>query len=75
MKTKKMRPFRRINDGEIAGVCAGMAYAFGIPTWIVRVIWFTLLICYGVGAVAYVILWLCVPEWDSDPKDYKTVSG
>ncbi|ORP03284.1 PspC family transcriptional regulator [Streptococcus mitis] len=48
-------------DKKIAGVCAGVAYYFDIDPTIVRVIWGVLAFCYGVGIVAYIILWIIAP--------------
>ena len=58
MKKQLMRSGR---DKKIAGVCAGVAYYFDIDPTIVRVIWGVLAFCYGVGIVAYIILWIIVP--------------
>jgi phage shock protein PspC (stress-responsive transcriptional regulator) len=65
------KPFRRLTDREwIGGVCAGLAYWLGIPTWIVRMLWFAAAWFYGVGLGAYILLWIFVPEWDHTPEDY-----
>lgn len=58
MKKQLMRSGR---DQKIAGVCAGVAYYFDIDPTIVRVIWGVLAFCYGVGIVAYIILWIIAP--------------
>ena len=58
MKKQLMRSGR---DKKIAGVCAGVAYYFDIDPTIVRVIWGVLAFCYGVGIVAYIILWIIAP--------------
>lgn len=48
-------------DKKIAGVCAGVAHYLDIDPTIVRVIWGVLAFCYGVGIVAYIILWIIAP--------------
>lgn len=58
MKKQLMRSGR---DQKIAGVCAGVVYYFDIDPTIVRVIWGVLAFCYGVGIVAYIILWIIAP--------------
>ena len=58
MKKQLMRSGR---DKKIAGVCAGVAYYLDIDPTIVRVIWGVLAFCYGVGIVAYIILWIIAP--------------
>ena len=58
--TKKL--FRSRTDSMIAGVCGGLAEYFDIDTSLVRVgaVLFTL--AWGSGLLAYVILWLIVPQ-------------
>jgi phage shock protein C len=74
--TTMLKRLKRINDDEeVGGVCAGIAYWLGIPTWIVRVIWAISIIYYGVGAGLYIILWIFVPRWEEDPSDYEEISG
>ncbi|MGX7073917.1 PspC domain-containing protein [Falseniella ignava] len=43
------------------GICAGVAHYFDIELTIVRVIRGLLAFCYGVGLVAYLILWAIAP--------------
>ena len=52
---------RRGRDQQIAGVCAGVANYLDMDPTIVRVIWGVLAFCYGVGIVAYIILWIIAP--------------
>jgi len=58
MKKQLMRSGR---DKKIAGVCAGVANYLDMDPTIVRVIWGVLVCCYGVGIVAYIILWIIAP--------------
>lgn len=55
------RLMRSGRDQKIAGVCAGVAHYLDIDPTIVRVIWGVLACCYGVGIVAYIILWIIAP--------------
>lgn len=48
-------------DQKIAVVCAGVANYLDMDPTIVRVIWGVLAFCYGVGIVAYIILWIIAP--------------
>ncbi len=67
--------FRTYPDaGWLGGVCAGIAYRFGVPTWIVRLTWFLLFACAGVGFVPYLVLWVFVPEAGT-PSDYVDRTG
>ncbi|MDP5181759.1 PspC domain-containing protein [Blastococcus sp. BMG 814] len=45
----------------IAGVCAGLAQRFGISTGLVR-IGFVLFGLFGVGEIAYIVLWIMIPK-------------
>ncbi len=58
--TKKL--YRSRTDSMIAGVCGGLAEYFDIDTSLVRVgaVLFTL--AWGSGILAYVVLWLIVPQ-------------
>ncbi len=57
---KKLK--RSISDRKIAGVCGGLAEYFGLDTSLVRIAWILAVICGGVGILAYLILWLVMPE-------------
>jgi phage shock protein PspC (stress-responsive transcriptional regulator) len=70
------RVFRLVKENNwIGGVCGGLAYWLGIPVWIVRMIWTASVVYFGVGFLLYVILWIFVPNWDEDPKDYDEITG
>jgi phage shock protein C len=47
----------------VAGVAGGMAERFGLPVWLVRLVWLILLLPGGIpGLVPYVILWVLLPS-------------
>ena len=50
------------SDKKVAGVCGGFAEYFGIDSTIVRIILLVLLLCYGVGLLAYLISWAVMPK-------------
>ena len=52
----------RSSDRKIAGVCAGLAENFGLGVGVVRLVMLVLLLFTGVGLVAYLILWVIMPE-------------
>lgn len=54
--------YRSKTDRVIAGVCGGLAEYLGIDPTIVRVVAVLLAFVNGIGLVAYVILWVVVPE-------------
>lgn len=59
------------NDKWLGGVCSGFAYMLGAPTWMVRLA-VTLALLFGVGSPLpiYVLLWVFMPRWQMDPRDY-----
>lgn len=70
--------FYRIKDKTdlcLGGVCAGIAYYFGIKTWIVRVAFITLVfLTYGPVVLAiYSLLASFLPKYKYIPPDYERV--
>jgi phage shock protein C len=53
---------RSLNDRKIAGVCAGIADYFDIDPTIVRVIWLLATLIPGPNIIAYIVLWIVLPE-------------
>lgn len=53
---------RSTNDRMIAGVCGGLAAHFGIDPTLVRLLWVAAIVFGGFGLLAYVILWIVLPE-------------
>lgn len=58
----RKRLVRSTNDRKIAGVCAGLGDYFDIDPIIIRVLWVLAFFCAGTGLLAYIILWIAVPE-------------
>ena len=54
--------FRSRKDRVIGGICGGLAEYFGIDPIIIRIIFVVLVIGKGVGVLAYIILWVVLPE-------------
>jgi signal transduction histidine kinase len=54
---------RRADGRLVAGVCSGLAEHLGLEVLVVRLA-FAVLLSAGVGVVAYVALWLMVPQRD-----------
>lgn len=70
-----MRAFQRMPRHRwLGGVCSGLAYALGWPTWVVRLIWILSVLVLGFGLLLYVLLWLLVPVWSVEPSDYPLVT-
>ncbi|PLX27754.1 hypothetical protein C0583_00745 [Candidatus Parcubacteria bacterium] len=56
------RLYRDVDDVVIAGVCSGIAAYFGIDPVFVRLIFALSIFFGGFGIIAYIILWIVVPE-------------
>lgn len=54
--------YRSRKDKMIAGVAGGLAEYFGIDSVLMRVIFILIFFLGGGGLIAYVILWIVVPE-------------
>ena len=61
--TRSRGLYRSRQHRMIAGVAGGMAERFGVPVWLVRLIWLLLLIPGGLpGIVPYLLCWWIIPE-------------
>ncbi|NTW13789.1 MAG: PspC domain-containing protein [Candidatus Moranbacteria bacterium] len=67
---------RVVGDGKnfLGGVCAGAAYCFGVPAWILRVTLVLAVCLYGFGVMLYLVLWMFMPQWETVPDDYDAVT-
>ncbi len=54
----------RASDGALAGVCKGLAQAFEIETWMLRIIWLVAILWFGSGVLLYLTLWYALPRVD-----------
>jgi len=72
-----VRPKLRRIQGKhwLGGVCAGVGFWLGVPTWLVRLVWSLLVFAYGFGILLYLLLWIFMPVWDRVPEDYEQRSG
>ncbi|NNF06076.1 MAG: PspC domain-containing protein [Candidatus Eisenbacteria bacterium] len=62
--------FRSMTDRRIAGVASGLAFHFGIDVAWVRLGFVLTTFLWGVGILAYAILWVTLPERSvADPED------
>lgn len=53
---------RSVADRRIAGVCGGLAEYFDLDATLIRVVWLLLVLCGGTGLLAYIIMWIVVPQ-------------
>ena len=56
------RIYRDKENKMIAGVCSGLGSYFDIDPTILRILFILLAFLNGIGIVAYVVLWLAIPE-------------
>ncbi|GIU92334.1 MAG: hypothetical protein KatS3mg011_1240 [Acidimicrobiia bacterium] len=59
------KPTRSRSDRVIAGVCGGLARSLGVDPILIRVAFLAAAFIQGVGLLAYIVLWLVMPEEDS----------
>jgi phage shock protein PspC (stress-responsive transcriptional regulator) len=59
-KTRKL--YRDIENGMIGGVLAGLGHYFGIDKVWLRIFMLALVFLFGTGILAYIILWIVMPE-------------
>jgi phage shock protein PspC (stress-responsive transcriptional regulator) len=65
---KKLREMKKsAQDKKIAGICGGFGEFTPLPSWLWRVVFLTSLFVGGVGLIAYIILWICMPSAKTDP--------
>jgi phage shock protein C len=61
MNMPKGRLYRSTADRQIAGVCGGLAHYFNVDVTLVR-IGFVVAAFTSIGLLAYIVLWIAVPE-------------
>lgn len=61
------RLYRDTNDRFIGGVCSGISNYTNIDPAIVRLIFAILVFSWGLGFLAYIILWIVLPPKDLEP--------
>jgi phage shock protein C len=54
--------YRSVTDKMIGGVCGGLAEYFAVDPVIVRLIFVLAVIFGGSGILAYIILWIIIPQ-------------
>jgi phage shock protein PspC (stress-responsive transcriptional regulator) len=58
----RTRFYRSRSEAMVAGVCSGIARALALEVWVVRLIFLLLVIGFGTGVLAYLVLWFIMPE-------------
>jgi len=81
-KSETRKLYRNPEDAVIAGVCSGLAAYFNIDSVVVRVLFAISVFFGGTGVIAYLILWIAMPEaktsaqkleMKGDPVTLKTI--
>jgi phage shock protein C len=55
-------------DKKIAGVCGGFGEHTPMPAWLWRALFLVLVFVWGIGLIAYIVLWICMPAADEQQK-------
>jgi phage shock protein C len=63
--------YRPTADRKIAGVAAGLGYYFGFDPTLVRLVFVVAALTGGVGFIAYILLWLVMPEEPAMSKNHE----
>lgn len=72
---RELKAYKNLPDaGPLKGVCAGLAYRLGVPTWLVRAAFLIAALCYGVGLLPYLLIGFLAPSAKT-PKDYGERTG
>jgi phage shock protein C len=60
--SQQKKLYRSEDQRVIGGVCAGLARYFGVDPVLMRLIFAALALVQGLGVIAYLIIWLVVPD-------------
>lgn len=58
--TRKL--FRNTDDKMLGGVCSGIGAYLGVSEVVIRVVFLISFFAFGTGLLAYIILWIIIPE-------------
>jgi phage shock protein C len=61
------RLYRNAKGKMIGGVCSGLADYFAIDPVLIRLVFVILVLHSGIGVLAYIILWIVVPQHPEQP--------
>ena len=57
-----MKRLTKSYDRKLCGVCGGIADYFGVDPTLIRLLWVLLVLCAGIGILAYIIAAIIMPE-------------
>ncbi|MBT9491122.1 MAG: PspC domain-containing protein [Paucibacter sp.] len=58
---------RSRDERWLGGVCGGLSQVSGLAAWIWRLLFIAAIPCHGIGLIAYLILWVLVPQEREEP--------
>lgn len=61
--------YRNRHDKMIGGVASGLADYFEIDPIIIRALFIIITIAYGIGFIAYIVLWIIIPVNEFENND------
>lgn len=62
--------FVRSNNGVILGVCSGLAKAFEVEVWVIRLAWIVSILWFGAGIFMYLLLAYTLPRSDKIEQSF-----
>ncbi|MEL6148981.1 MAG: PspC domain-containing protein [Chloroflexota bacterium] len=60
--SESKRLYKAAKRGEVAGISVGMADYFNVDVALIRILFVILALSAGPGLLAYLILWVALPE-------------
>ena len=58
----KKKIYRNSKQGVLFGVCEGLGEYFKMDPTFIRIAWTLAFICYGTGAIAYLLAYFLIPN-------------
>lgn len=65
--------YRSVKDRKIAGVAGGIGEYLEVDSAVVRLIWLLAILFGGAGFLAYIIVWIVIPEEKTDVNDENVI--
>lgn len=65
--TPSKKLHRDLQHRVLGGICAGIAQYLDLSRFLIRFLWVVLTLFYGVGFIAYIILWIALPKAKTAP--------
>ncbi|MGB5460284.1 MAG: PspC domain-containing protein, partial [Eudoraea sp.] len=60
--TASKKLYRDVNHRILGGVCSGIAEYLGLNRILIRFLWLLFSFFFGIGFLAYIILWIAIPK-------------